>query len=206
LGPPLRKGGTNEGNANMPSSSPAWAEWYVRQAARPGGGGDAGGTNSHAAAQLVHGDLRRLGLPGASADRQPQVTREHAAADARRREYDAAFRRRVAAELSSRRDARERTERVPLSVVRLEEFLEASTFACDEVLLSSHECAICTHAYVQGERCVRLPCSKFHQFHRTCLASWLSRQGTCPLCRTLVAMGGPSADSTHAETGANGQS
>ncbi|CAM9883111.1 unnamed protein product [Scytosiphon promiscuus] len=46
-------------------------------------------------------------------------------------------------------------------------------------------CAICLSAYV--EHCslrVLLPCE--HVFHSGCVDEWLSRQGVCPICKTLV--------------------
>ena len=42
-------------------------------------------------------------------------------------------------------------------------------------------CAICTNAFVTGERVTRLPCS--HTFHRECISSWLERASSCPICR-----------------------
>ena len=49
--------------------------------------------------------------------------------------------------------------------------------------LTVRECAICTCAFQEGERLIRLPCSDEHCFHRDCIADWLMKQGTCPLCR-----------------------
>ena len=52
-----------------------------------------------------------------------------------------------------------------------------------------NDCAICTqpmHDSAQGQPVwENPPCG--HRFHRTCIAEWLKRQQTCPLCRATVA-------------------
>ena len=48
------------------------------------------------------------------------------------------------------------------------------------------ECAVCVSAFSEGVVVFRLPCSELHIFHKSCLANWVSRQGSCPLCRTAV--------------------
>ena len=48
----------------------------------------------------------------------------------------------------------------------------------------ARECSICSRDFEHGERLTRLPCSSEHTFHRDCIEGWLTRQGTCPLCRS----------------------
>merc|ERR1712196_342046 len=40
-------------------------------------------------------------------------------------------------------------------------------------------CAVCQEAF--GAKAVRLPCR--HYFHKECVAPWLRKSSTCPLCR-----------------------
>ena len=49
----------------------------------------------------------------------------------------------------------------------------------------AEECAICLQRVAADE--TRLPCA--HLFHEACIADWLSRTGTCPICRLAVAVG-----------------
>lgn len=44
-------------------------------------------------------------------------------------------------------------------------------------------CAICLDDFVDGVEVAVVPCSGGHQFHPGCIASWLGRSNTCPLCR-----------------------
>eukprot|EP00451_Oxyrrhis_marina_P049749 CAMPEP_0204478156 /NCGR_PEP_ID=MMETSP0471-20130131/33364_1 /ASSEMBLY_ACC=CAM_ASM_000602 /TAXON_ID=2969 /ORGANISM="Oxyrrhis marina" /LENGTH=239 /DNA_ID=CAMNT_0051480963 /DNA_START=12 /DNA_END=729 /DNA_ORIENTATION=+ len=62
---------------------------------------------------------------------------------------------------------------------------------------SRMECSICFAELHRTDGSTLLPCS--HRFHKSCLASWLQRQPTCPLCRAQV----PGAQSgvSRAETG-----
>ncbi|KAK3118231.1 hypothetical protein QOZ80_9BG0696010 [Eleusine coracana subsp. coracana] len=47
------------------------------------------------------------------------------------------------------------------------------------------ECVICQAAYEVDERCLVLPkCN--HMFHKPCIATWLRKHVTCPLCRAIV--------------------
>ncbi|CAN6217483.1 unnamed protein product [Urochloa humidicola] len=49
-------------------------------------------------------------------------------------------------------------------------------------------CAICVTAYESGEACSVLPgCA--HMFHKPCVAKWLRKKNTCPLCRAMVVVG-----------------
>ena len=50
----------------------------------------------------------------------------------------------------------------------------------------SRECIICTQLFAMGEVLIRLPCSELHCFHRPCISAWLSRQASCPLCRSRL--------------------
>ncbi|NXB09501.1 PJA2 ligase, partial [Cnemophilus loriae] len=46
-------------------------------------------------------------------------------------------------------------------------------------------CTICCSEYVEGEIITELPCH--HLFHKPCVALWLQRSGTCPVCRHVLA-------------------
>jgi hypothetical protein len=49
-------------------------------------------------------------------------------------------------------------------------------------------CVICVAPYEAGEACSVLPgCA--HMFHKPCVAKWLRKKNTCPLCRAGVAVG-----------------
>lgn len=43
------------------------------------------------------------------------------------------------------------------------------------------ECEFCLQDYVAGDELMRLPC--MHCFHSQCVAPWLRKAGTCPLCQ-----------------------
>ncbi|CAO2147643.1 unnamed protein product [Urochloa humidicola] len=45
------------------------------------------------------------------------------------------------------------------------------------------ECAICFEDFEDGEEVSVMPCSHGHEFHDKCIAKWLGRSNTCPLCR-----------------------
>jgi hypothetical protein len=49
-------------------------------------------------------------------------------------------------------------------------------------------CAICLEAYEDGQHLVQLPCDPptYHAFHAPCIAQWLSRSSSCPLCKRSV--------------------
>jgi len=42
-------------------------------------------------------------------------------------------------------------------------------------------CSICMEEFAAGDTQRTMPC--FHQFHQACLDEWLTRQGTCPICK-----------------------
>ncbi|KAL6033473.1 hypothetical protein STEG23_035563 [Scotinomys teguina] len=44
-------------------------------------------------------------------------------------------------------------------------------------------CPICCSEYVKGEVATELPCH--HYFHKPCVAIWLQKSGTCPVCRCM---------------------
>lgn len=46
------------------------------------------------------------------------------------------------------------------------------------------ECPICIGSFEHGDEVAHLHCG--HQFHRECIASWLSVRDTCPTCRACV--------------------
>ncbi|XP_019163042.1 PREDICTED: probable E3 ubiquitin-protein ligase RHY1A [Ipomoea nil] len=45
----------------------------------------------------------------------------------------------------------------------------------------SLSCSICWEEFSVGVNIMPLPCS--HTFHHSCIATWLEKQATCPLCR-----------------------
>ena len=47
-----------------------------------------------------------------------------------------------------------------------------------------HVCPICIEEVAVGAQMVLLPCA--HSFHATCIASWLKRAATCPLCKHAI--------------------
>ncbi|XP_074308230.1 E3 ubiquitin-protein ligase SDIR1-like [Silene latifolia] len=48
-------------------------------------------------------------------------------------------------------------------------------------------CSICLEQVNDGELIRSLPC--LHQYHADCIDSWLSRKGTCPVCKFKVEAG-----------------
>ncbi|KAI9106199.1 hypothetical protein DFS34DRAFT_50562 [Phlyctochytrium arcticum] len=61
----------------------------------------------------------------------------------------------------------------------------SATYSCRAV--GDHaDCSICQDEYSEGEEVIELPCK--HLFHEPCIKSWLTVNGTCPVCRhSLVA-------------------
>ncbi|KNC74394.1 hypothetical protein SARC_13057, partial [Sphaeroforma arctica JP610] len=45
----------------------------------------------------------------------------------------------------------------------------------------SQNCCICLEDFKAGEKMKRLPC--LHTYHDHCIDEWLSRRGTCPVCK-----------------------
>lgn len=47
-------------------------------------------------------------------------------------------------------------------------------------------CSICLEVLAVGEKCSELPACR-HVFHRRCIALWMEKKSTCPLCREPIA-------------------
>ncbi|KAB2079517.1 hypothetical protein ERO13_A05G008400v2 [Gossypium hirsutum] len=65
--------------------------------------------------------------------------------------------------------------------------------ACDrggETLVADSTCAICLEGLSNGT-CVKTPCS--HAFHGRCIARWVWRKKSCPMCRFELLLGGKCA-------------
>nr|GMD90127.1 probable E3 ubiquitin-protein ligase RHY1A [Ipomoea batatas] len=45
-------------------------------------------------------------------------------------------------------------------------------------------CSICLEEFSEGVNITPLSCS--HKFHHSCIATWLERQASCPLCRSHI--------------------
>ena len=46
------------------------------------------------------------------------------------------------------------------------------------------QCSICMGDFQGGEELKMLPCSELHVFHTECIQQWLTKQSSCPLCRS----------------------
>ena len=163
---------------------PAWANWYVAQLE---------GTETSTAA--VRSNLDSLGLhvsvvqPQQQARPRPTVSTSEtiaalastmvAAGEARRRAYEQQRRAALALEEANLRKANDPARLQALSVDKLPSVEWSGSQA-------QTECAVCTQRFADGEGLVHLPCSPLHIFHRDCVARWLERQASCPLCRQLV--------------------
>lgn len=53
----------------------------------------------------------------------------------------------------------------------------------DEV---GQKCSICFDDFVEEDTVVSMPCSSRHVFHERCVKEWLSRDDSCPLCRSSL--------------------
>lgn len=53
----------------------------------------------------------------------------------------------------------------------------------DEV---AQKCSICFDDFVEEDSVVSMPCSSRHVFHERCVKEWLSRDDSCPLCRSSL--------------------
>ena len=190
---------------NMPSvegwhgaGTPGWAQWYIQQL----GGGAAAeqAVDSSLARQqqpqpqqrsssttLTQRQLRRrsfaeqgrAALEEASA--YGEATRLQRDADRRRSAERAAFERQAAGlrEMLPPRPAEPSNGLTAEQIGRLETLLWSDECA-------THDCAVCMAAFTAGEELIRLPCSPLHCMHTGCIASWLERQRTCPVCRAVV--------------------
>lgn len=47
-------------------------------------------------------------------------------------------------------------------------------------------CVICIAEFEVGDELSTIPCAHRHRFHDKCLAEWLKRSRSCPLCRHLL--------------------
>lgn len=60
--------------------------------------------------------------------------------------------------------------------------LPVVTITADDLLEEANkECAVCLDDQLLGKRACKLPCG--HLFHKPCVASWLEKHCTCPVCR-----------------------
>ncbi|KAF0896530.1 hypothetical protein E2562_024386 [Oryza meyeriana var. granulata] len=50
----------------------------------------------------------------------------------------------------------------------------------------STECVICIEEFKVGDDLSTMPCAHRHRFHDKCLAKWLARSRSCPLCRHVL--------------------
>jgi hypothetical protein len=139
-----------------PTSRPGWSGWYAQQA----GGG------IHAV-NAVDAELRRLGL-----GRSPAAAAELPAVGFRRASLQALG-----------NNCPPSTEgRLGL---RPDELARLPTITWDE----SHpvkECCCCFSTFSAGSRLAVLPCSPLHVFHHGCVAEWLARHNSCPVCRAAT--------------------
>ncbi|VFQ70038.1 unnamed protein product [Cuscuta campestris] len=62
--------------------------------------------------------------------------------------------------------------------------LEKEKFAGEEEEAPS--CAVCLEEYMEGDVITPLSSSCSHNFHNECIAKWLRRKRTCPVCRAPV--------------------
>lgn len=56
----------------------------------------------------------------------------------------------------------------------------------DAARLPERECPICRDDFVAGAKVIKMPCSHSHVFHKTCVAEWLERDDSCPMCRCAL--------------------
>ncbi|RAL37402.1 hypothetical protein DM860_000096 [Cuscuta australis] len=72
--------------------------------------------------------------------------------------------------------------------------LEKERFAVGSGLSEEEEeeapsCAVCLEEYREGDVITPLSSSCSHKFHNGCIAKWLRRKRTCPVCRAPVTGG-----------------
>ncbi|KAL5204083.1 hypothetical protein ABZP36_008954 [Zizania latifolia] len=53
------------------------------------------------------------------------------------------------------------------------------------------ECVICIEEFEEGDDLLVMPCASGHRFHDKCLAEWLARNRSCPLCRHVPQLNSP---------------
>lgn len=56
----------------------------------------------------------------------------------------------------------------------------------DAVSLPERECPICRDDFAAGDKVIKMPCSHSHVFHQRCVAEWLERDDSCPMCRSAL--------------------
>ena len=56
----------------------------------------------------------------------------------------------------------------------------------DVAALGESECPICRDEFDVGSRVIKMPCARTHVFHRDCVATWLRKDDSCPLCRSSL--------------------
>ncbi len=62
------------------------------------------------------------------------------------------------------------------------------------------QCSVCLLDFQPTDTLTQLPCNWRHVFHRHCIRGWLSRQSSCPLCRSSCRLPPPrQLDCTSAE-------
>ncbi|VFQ71320.1 unnamed protein product [Cuscuta campestris] len=66
--------------------------------------------------------------------------------------------------------------------------LEKQRFA-GEAEEEAPSCAVCLEEYTEGDVITPLSSSCSHKFHNGCIAKWLRRKRTCPVCRAPVTGG-----------------
>ena len=51
--------------------------------------------------------------------------------------------------------------------------------------LQGADMSVCMHRedFDEGERVQEMPCNSAHAFHAACLAPWLAKENSCPICR-----------------------
>mmetsp|Transcript_40961 Transcript_40961/g.63932 ORF Transcript_40961/g.63932 Transcript_40961/m.63932 type:complete len:577 (+) Transcript_40961:223-1953(+) len=72
--------------------------------------------------------------------------------------------------------------------------LEKITFESGVSEIGEEACVICQDEYEEGQELVRLPCK--HEFHSSCVISWLGRMNTCPSCRHELEVSTPDTTAT----------
>ena len=72
------------------------------------------------------------------------------------------------------------------SVFALAERTSTIRTAQDAARLPERECPICRDDFIVGAKVIKMPCSRSHVFHKTCVAEWLERDDSCPMCRSAL--------------------
>ena len=67
---------------------------------------------------------------------------------------------------------------------RLVQTATVQVVSADQPYSEDEQCSICLKQYEPKESHRKLPCT--HAFHGDCLATWLCKSQTCPLCREVI--------------------